>query len=161
MDTATASATLAGAALAADPTNTGLQTANTAALGNLTAKTIEYTAKQNDHDSTALDSIDQSLKAMNNPNAPPGANASDTASLDANQTSTIALMQTGVTEGDFLSSVFSYPAESSCMTVPMNYKALNYTFDPCTKLATFRLIFGWCLYVMTAFTLYDIATKRA
>lgn len=53
----------------------------------------------------------------------------------------------------YVSTSFWNLSNSSCQTVPMHYKALNYDFDPCTKLETFRNLLGWFFYMFTAFSI--------
>lgn len=67
-------------------------------------------------------------------------------------------MGTGAFNGQgYASTSFWNLSSSSCQTVPMHYKALNYDFDPCTKLELFRNMLGWFFYVFTAFSIVKLA----
>lgn len=90
---------------------------------------------------------------------PGNAGTVDGSAMDGIFGSATTAMQ-GVNGSSYLSSPVSAPAASTCIPIPMNYKKLTYTFDPCSKLATFKEMFGYLLYIMTAFSIYEIATRR-
>ena len=88
------------------------------------------------------------------------------ASLDGEAQSIIDGLGTDQVSGsDFLSTVFNWPT-GTCTTIPFVYSHatygldLNYTFDPCSKLAVFRAAFGWFLYIVTVYFIFGIATRR-
>ena len=66
----------------------------------------------------------------------------------------------GISASNFLSSApVPQSAGNACQTVPMNYKSLHYTFDPCGKLAMFREMFAYLLYILTVYSIYEIAVR--
>lgn len=89
-----------------------------------------------------------------------GSITADTSGMDGIFTGATSALSSGITNSNFLPAPVTPPTPSTCQTVPMNYKKLQYTFDPCSKLATFREMFGYLLYVLTAFAIYEIATRR-
>jgi len=157
-DTAKANATIAKAAmdaakiaLDADPTNVTKQATYTASQVDYAAKKEISDTAQNNRDSDTLTSIDQTLKG-DGPNVP-----SPTDLLTQLESgSSTNLSRSGE---DFLPQLVQLPDSSSCQVVPMNYKGLSYTFDPCGRLQTFREMFGYMLYVLTAYGIYQIALK--
>jgi len=69
-------------------------------------------------------------------------------------------MGTGAFSGQqYVSTGFFNLGSSSCQTVPMVYKALNYTFNPCAKLEIFRNLLGWFFYMYTAFSIVQLARQ--
>lgn len=66
----------------------------------------------------------------------------------------------GISASNFLSSApVPQSAGTTCQTVPMNYKSLHYTFDPCGRLAMFREMFSYLLYILTVYSIYEIAVR--
>lgn len=59
----------------------------------------------------------------------------------------------------YASTSFWNLSGSNCETVPMNYKSLHYTFDPCGKLAVFRSLLGWFFYIYTAFSIVQLVRE--
>lgn len=152
-------------ALAADPTNTTKQAAvQTTQAAMIDSNAAAAVAKANaDAANKAMDdanakaqtgllnSIDQNIKGDDSGNA---SSSAVLTTLDTGLSANIG--QTGFS---FLDNLVSLPASSSCQTLAMNYKSLQYTFDPCPKLAVFKAIFGYFLYVMTAYGIYSIIFK--
>lgn len=66
----------------------------------------------------------------------------------------------GISASNFLGTApVPQSSGSTCQTVPMFYKSLHYTFDPCGKLAMFREMFAYMLYILTAYSIYEIAVR--
>ncbi len=59
----------------------------------------------------------------------------------------------------FFPSIVSAPSASACQIVPMHYKSLQYDFNPCGRLAVFKEVFGWFLYLITVIYIYQIAIR--
>ncbi len=75
-------------------------------------------------------------------------------------TSAMSTATGGISASNFLSSApVPQSAGNDCQTVPMNYKSLHYTFDPCGRLAMFREMFAYLLYIMTVYSIYEIAVR--
>jgi hypothetical protein len=71
-------------------------------------------------------------------------------------------MGTGAFSGQqYVSTSFFNLSGSTCQTVQMNYKLLQYTFDPCTQLAMFRNLLGWFAYMYTAVSIVQLARQTS
>lgn len=67
-------------------------------------------------------------------------------------------MGTGAFSGQqYVSTGFFNLGSSDCQTVPMSYKMLQYTFNPCDQLEVFRNLLGWFFYMYTAFSIVQLA----
>jgi hypothetical protein len=79
-------------------------------------------------------------------------------SVFASGTSAMTSAANGISASNLISTpIIPQSSGSACQTVPMNYKSLHYTFDPCGKLAIFREMFGYLLYILTVYSIYEIA----
>jgi len=157
-------------ASSADPTNAAkLQTMNDAkaALDDANAAqnvaSSNNTAAQGNANNGLLSSIDRSLKDV-----------TDSGKNTAAVTSTAAVsgvngvfdgigtaMGTGAADGvGVANSSFMAISNNGCQSIPMNYKGLQYTFDPCGKLAQFRAMFAWFAYMFTAYSIVKLVTSR-
>jgi hypothetical protein len=85
--------------------------------------------------------------------------AGDDSGLDTVFGNATSGLTSSINNSSFITSFVSLAAPSTCQTIPMNYGRLNYTFDPCGKLAAFREMFAFFLYVVTAIGIYQIATR--
>jgi len=157
-------------ASSADPTNAAkLQTMNDAkaALDDANAAqnvaSSNNTAAQGNANNGLLSSIDRSLKDV-----------TDSGKNTASVTSTAAVsgvngvfdgigsaMGTGAADGvSSANTSFTAITNNGCQSIPMNYKGLQYTFDPCGKLAQFRAMFAWFAYMFTAYSIVKLVTSR-
>lgn len=151
-------------ALDADPTNTTKQAAFTSASNSYTTAQTEtvtaqsqYTEKRSDQDSDTLKSIDQTLKGSGistdiAPNAGTGIQTLYNSLGSDMKTDQVESFETVDTSSFMI-------ATESCTGVSMNYKALNYEFNPCSKLALWRELFGWFCYVWTAYSIINIYVR--
>lgn len=164
--TALAAKNAAQTDLNSDPTNTTKQAALTSATNSYeTAKTetitaqTQYTEKRSDQDSDTLKSIDQTLKGsgVSTDISPNSGSEIQTLynSLGADmKTDQVDYFETVDTSSFII-------ATESCIGVSMNYKSLNYEFNPCAKLALWRELFGWFCYVWTAFSIISLYRQGA
>lgn len=78
------------------------------------------------------------------------------------QIATIGADQYLISDDDYLpsaSEIISLPDNTSCDGVYGQYKSVNFSFDPCEKLAPMRDIIGWFFYIGLVLFAYKISIK--
>ncbi|MGZ6005443.1 MAG: chitin-binding domain-containing protein [Candidatus Saccharimonadales bacterium] len=129
---------------------TGTSTSTTNTTTNLTLNTTGLASEQTQQG--ILNALTENSKANGT------VTAANTSGVDS--TESTAETQANITNpaSYFINSFVVLPS-ASCQSVPMHHKSLQYDFDPCTKLQSFRDLLGYFLYIITLIFIYQTATR--